>query len=305
MTTLQLSSTSTGLYSRCPTAYRMAKVLGRRPVRASSGLIAGVAMHDAIEVLQKGGDAAAQEKAIDAVLAETPIMPSEKEYRTAAFLKDGLAAFRAEHASTFAGWVIEEIECHSVVDLGYTTYRLSSGEMSEALVRWEFRRDMVGVNPSGQRLCIDWKTAARNEEAQIKAMQNSGQFMGYVAAWQIQYPDKPMLGVQPVRIILRKPTKNGVCFELPRDGTIYFPESRISEWKRHTLRKAREILERDPTDPDSWPMACAELGCCRHTFGVCEFLSVCVLPPEDRALKLATDEFEDTPTHENNPADPE
>jgi len=255
--------------------------------------------------MQNGGDVAAQEKAIDDVLAETPITPHEKEYRNAAFLKDALAAFRAEHGTLFAGWQREEIEKHGVVDLGHTPYRMASGEMGEALVRWEYRRDMVAVDPDGQRLCIDWKTSARNEEAQIKAMENSGQFMGYVVSWLIQHPDKPMVGVQPVRLILRKPTKNGVCFELPKDGPIYFPQSRLDEWKRHTLRKAREILERNPQEADDWPMACAELGCCRHTFGVCEFLCVCVLPPSDRALKLATDEFEDSPHHEINPADAE
>src|SRR6185503_11320187 len=118
MTTVTYSSSSIGDESRCPRITYFKRVLGRRPIRKSAGLIGGSALHDAIEALQLGKPVAEQEAAIDAVLAETPITASEKEYRTAAYLKDALAAFRAEHAVTFAGWVIEEIEQQGVIDLG-------------------------------------------------------------------------------------------------------------------------------------------------------------------------------------------
>jgi len=304
MTTITLSSTSAGMYSRCPTAYRTVYVLDRRPVGKGSGLIAGTAIHAPMPLLLAGKPVAEQEAAVDAVLTQTPIPASEKEYRTAGYIKDALAAFRAEHASTFAHWTIEEVEQQGIVELGEVTYTLPQQPSSiiepypyapfraVAKVLWEFRRDLVGVDPDGRRWIVDWKTSAREEEAQIKAMQNSGQFMGYIASWQIQHPDKPVAGVQPIRIIMRKPYKNGVNFGFPKDGGLFFSQARIDEWKRHTLRKARELLERDPQDADAWPMAATELGCCRHTYGCCEFIGVCVLDPAERALKLSTDEFE-------------
>ncbi len=124
--------------------------------------------------------------------------------------------------------------------------------------------------------------------------------MGYVHAWRVQYPDKPVKGVQPVRLVMRAPPKTakgkGVTYEIPKDGPVIFSDERLAEWVRHTLRKARDILERDPQQSDDWPLACAELGCCRHTFGCCEYIDVCLLPPSDRALKLSTDEFENSDT---------
>ncbi len=293
MTTLTLSSSSLGMYSRCPAAYRMYKVLNRRPVRSASGLIAGTAIHSALRVLQNGGDVLKQEEALVAVLTETPIVPSEKEYRTAPYLKDALAAFRAEHASTFAGWVIDEVERQGTVKLGYTQPQTGAHFGHTVEVYWEFRRDLVGVDTHGRRWIVDWKSASRDEDAQVKAMANSGQFMGYIASWQIEYPDKPVAGVQPVRIIMRKPTKSGVAYSFPKDGQLYFEQERVDEWRRHTLRKARELLERDPQDADAWPMATTELGCCRHTFGCCEYIDVCLLKPAERPLKLSLDEFED------------
>ncbi len=267
-------------------------------MRTASGLIAGTAIHSALRVLQTGGDVGKQEEALIAVLTETPIVASEKEYRTEAYLKDALAAFRAEHASTFAGWTIEEVEKQGVVELGTVEYRVwEEGsricEMMPARILWEFRRDLVGVDPSGRRWVVDWKSASRDEDAQVKAMANSGQFMGYIASWQIEHPDKPIAGVQPVRIIMRKPTKSGIAYSFPKDSELRFSQARVDEWRRQTLRKARELLERDPQDPDAWPMATTELGCCRHTYGCCEFIDVCLLDPDQRALKLSTDQFED------------
>jgi len=297
MTTLILSSTSTGMVSRCPTAYRNVYVLDRRPVGKGSGLIAGTAIHVPMPLWLAGKPVAEQEAALDAALAATPIPASEKEYRTAPYLKDALAAFRAEHASTFAHWTIEEVEQQGTLELGQIEYRVwEEGSLTCAMVParvlWEFRRDLVGVDPDGRRWIVDWKSASQDRAAQVKAFGNSGQFMGYIWSWLKQHPDKPVAGVQPVRIILRKPTKGGVSFGFPKDGAIFFSQPRIDEWVRHTLRKAREILERDPQDADAWPMATTELGCCSHQYGCCEFLDVCVLDPSDRPLKLSTDQFE-------------
>ena len=250
------------------------------------------ALHDAAPIWKRGGSFEAQDKAIDAVLEKYPIAASEKEYRTAAYIKDAWAAFRPQLDALFTHWTIDEIEQPFVLALGTTRYRLLSGEWAEALVEWEGRRDLVGASPYGDRWIVDWKSSSRDEDAAVKAYQNSGQFMGYLHAWRVQHPDKPVCGVQPIRLVMRKPSKTGVAYVIPPDGPVTFSDERIAEWVRHTLRKARDILERDPANSDDWPLACAELGCCRHTFGCCEYIDTCLLPPQDRTLKLSTDEFE-------------
>jgi len=287
--TLTLSANSLGIYDRCRRAYYNYKVAGRRAVRPQTGLIAGTALHSAIECMNLGSPVVKQEQCIDVTLAETPVPPDD--YRQAPYLKDALAAFRAELGTLFAGWKIEEVESQGTVPLGAVDY-WRDGVKDTAEVSWEFRRDMVGVDRDGRRWICDYKSGSRNEEAQYSAMKNSGQFLGYVWAWQHQHPDKPVAGVQPVRLILRKPTAHGVTYEMPRDNPIFFQPERIEEWHRHTLRKAQELLSRNPEDPDDWPLATAELGCCRHTYGCCDYIQTCTLKPEDRAMHLASDLYE-------------
>ncbi len=297
MTTLRFSANSLGIFDRCPAAYRMYRILNRRPVGKSSGLIAGTALHDAAPIWKRGGSVAEQDAAIDAVLAEHPIIASEKEYRTGPYLRDAWAAFRVELDTLFAHWTVDEIEKPFVIVLGQVRYRVPGGDdcdWATATVEWEGRRDLVGVDPFGDRHIVDWKSSSRDEDAAVKAYQNSGQFMGYVHSWRVQYPDKPVKGVQPVRLVMRKPTKSGVAYSIPKDGPVIFDDARIAEWVRHTLRKARDILERNPQNGDDWPLACCEVGCCRTQFGCCEYLDTCVLPPSDRVLKLSTDQFEDS-----------
>jgi len=290
MKTLVLSANSLSIYDRCNRAYYNYKVVGRRAVRSAAGLIAGTAIHSAVERLNTGQDVPAQEAAIDETLAETPMPPDD--YRSAGFLKDALAAFRAELGGLFVGWKIEEIEEQGELELGVVEYKEPLLGRTKAVIRWEYRRDMVGADPNGRRYVCDYKSASRNEDVEFKASQNSGALMGYCWSWNKQHPDRPVIGAQLVRIIMRKPTRTGVSFEFPKDSPIFFQPERLEEWQRHTLRKAKEILERDPNDPDDWPLACNPVGCCRTQFGACDYLESCCLKPEDRPLHLASDAYE-------------
>lgn len=295
--TFTISAHSLGIYDRCTRAYLHYKVHGRKAVRSSAGLIAGTALHEGIASLQASESVEAQERALDAVLWATPVPP--EDYRTPGYLREALAAFRAEFGATFAGWKIEEREAQGVLELGTVTVRAPSKDPyntdapESVKVLWEFRRDLVGVDPEGRRYVVDWKTSSRNEDAQYQAYKNSGQFMGYLWSWNQQHPDRPALGVLPVRIILRKPTRTGTVFEFPKDSPILFPQERIDEWRRHTLLKVQALLARDPKDPEHWPLASAELGLCRHTYGCCDYLPVCCMKPgEDRERMLASDAYE-------------
>ncbi len=297
MTTLKYSANSLGRYRVCPRFHWYYKIIGRRLVRSSTGRIAGRAIHAGIEGINRGHSIAEQDAAIDRVLAEeTPIAP--EDYRQSAFLKDALAAFRVEYAPLLKHFTVEEVECHGEIEIGQVSYRLPNSPTNEraiAHIIYEFRRDMVAVSPDGQRAVWDFKTASRNEQAEVLASTVSSAYKGYCWAYRKQ-TGKPCNYVQQRRIIMRKPSKSGVWFEFPEDGAIYFSDEILDEWHRHALRSAVEILERDSQDPDAWPMSGAMLGACRHQYGVCDFQSVCVLPPSDRALKLSTDEYQPSDT---------
>jgi hypothetical protein len=282
--TFTISAHSLGIYDRCQRAYWLYKVQRRRAVRSQAGLIAGTAMHAAIEAMNRGGDIKAQELALESVIADSQ-MPTE-DYRTTGYLKDALAAFRAELATLFVGWTIHEVESQGTVELGIV---LVQG--NPVTVLWEFRRDMVGTSPEGLTMVIDYKTASRNEEVEYLAMKNSGQLLGYCRSYEIQN-GKPVHGAQPVRIILRKPTKAGVVFEFPKDGPIFFQRERLLEWQRHTLAKAKAILERNPEDSEEWLLAANPVGSCRTQFGACDYLQTCTLAPEDRMRHLMSDAYE-------------
>lgn len=290
MTTIKLSPNSLGHYNVCRRFYWYYKILNRRLVRSSVGRINGTALHAGMLAFNKGQSIAEQDAAIDAVYAATPTPVDD--YRQAAFTKDGLAAFRAELGGVLHGYTLEECESHGEVELGHIEYRALTGDILPARVLFEFRRDLVALSPDGLRMVLDYKTASRNEQVEIEAAKNSGALMAYARTYQIQH-NKPVHGAYLVRLIMRKPTKNGVSFEFPKDGPIYFSADRLDEWQRQTLRIAREILERDPGDFDAWPLSSTDKGACRFQWGACDYLGVCQLPVADRMLKLSTDEFED------------
>ncbi len=289
MTTLRFSANSLGHYNVCRRFYWMYKVLKRRRVRSSVGRVAGKGIHAGIEAMNRGRSVAEQEAAIDAVLAAEPV-PIE-DYRQPAYLRDALAAFRAEYAPRMAHFVIEEVEAHSEIELGQVEYRLPSGEIAVARVIFEFRRDLVAVSPESVRAVYDYKTASRNEQAEVEASRVSSAYKGYCWTYRKQ-TGKPCNWVQQRRIIMRKPSKSGISFEFPEDGAIYFSDEILDEWHRQTLRTAVEILERNPQDPDAWALTGSTSGACRNQWGVCDYASVCQLPPDQRPLKLSTDEFE-------------
>ncbi len=305
VTTIRLSANSIGHYMTCRRYFLYYKVLGRRLVRSSVGRIAGTAMHTGISLFNVDKPASVQEAGIDMVLAqETPIPPDD--YRTAAYLKDALAAFRAEYGPLLKGWTIEEVEAHGEVELGRMPYRVpGTDEVRQAIIIYEFRRDIVAVSPDGLRFLWDYKTASRNEQAEVVASHVNAAYKGYCRTYEIQ-KGLTVHGTRQCRLIMRKPTKAGVSFEFPEDGYIYFSKEILDEWQRQTLRVAVEILERDPADLDAWPLSGMVVGACRHQFGGCDYVGTCSLPIADRMLKLQTDEFEDSHTRkndENNTAD--
>ncbi len=274
---------------RCNYAYFISKVLDRRAVRTMPGRIAGTAIHAGIAAFFKGADIAVQDAAIDAVFGADPTPPDD--YRQASFVRDGLAQWRVERGALLKAWTVEECETQGIVDLGVVTPRHGPRMGLPVTVRYEYRRDLVAVSPEGQRFIWDWKSASRNEQAEVEASKNSGALMGYCRTYTMQ-TGKPVHGAYLGRIIMRKPSKTGVAFNFPPDGPIYFSEDRLDQWHRQALVKVRLILERDRQNLDDWPLASHVNGACRGIWGTCDYLGACQLPLADRTLKLSLDEFE-------------
>ncbi len=272
------------------------KVMGKRPAAVSAGLAAGTAMHAGLAELARGRPVAVQEGAISASIARAGL-PAE-DYRTAAYLHDALAQFRAE--APLAGWTLEEVEEEGELELGSVLAGsptcLLWGIESPVRVVWSFRRDAVGVAGDGRRYVVDFKTSQRDEQAAYAALRNSGQLISYLWSWNLQHPDKPAVGVQPVRIIMRAPTVRGggVRYSFPQDREIYFDGARVEEWRRSVLAFAGELLRLDPDRPEQWRMAYTEAGLCRNQWGVCRYLETCCLPnDEQRRVYLDSPAYKD------------
>lgn len=303
MTTLTLSAHRLDV-AACPRRlwyYQHAHGEGRAPAAVSPALAQGIAGHGALAIWRRGFAAESmtqsqqqQEYYIDRVFTAHPQPPDD--YRTPAYLKEALLQYKAEHPE-LSQFDFEEVERTSVRPVGEV-----SVDRLEAQVRveWHVRRDAVARSRlDGKLYLIDNKFVSRDEQASVTAAQNSRAFKGGIWSWQDEHPDKPIHGVIQRRTVIRKPLVGGkgkppipFNFAFPLDPPLlaadYFTPERLEEWRQGVLRKAVEILERDPADPTQWQM---EEACCRHTYGCCDYLGVCVLPPGDRLAKLGSDAF--------------
>lgn len=305
MNTLTLSAHSLDK-AACPARYfyyRHAHGTGRTPVGVVPALAQGIAGHGALAIWRKGpltlmtqegggfpaprreDDAAwqaRQDAFVDRVFAAHP--PPPEDYRGAAYLKDALRQYKAEHRET------ETFDFEAVED----DFDLPLGTIGGLEVRWSGRADAVGVNRlDGRRYLIDNKFVSRDEQAELSSARNSRALKGYVWSWQQRFPDKPIHGVMLRRLVIRKPTKaRPLNIDVPLDPPLLaadlFTPERLEEWREGTLRLAAQIAAHDPASPADWPM---DESHCRHTWGCCDYLGVCTLPPKDRLTKLGSDAF--------------
>lgn len=307
MITLRLSAHSLDK-AACPKRYYYYRVLQKAAAEAGPGLTQGIAGHAALAAWRRGLMLAAekkitdpalaalqrqrsileQEAAIDKAFAEGTPIPAD-DYRTPAYLKQIIEQYRAEHGPE--RWVWEEVEKEFEVELGMVAPLPLPGKLSEAVrVIWTGRRDAIGFDPdSGERFVFDDKFMSRDEGADREAAKNSRALKGYV--WAYQKETSILLhGAYLRRTIIRAPTRpKPLNFTLPPDPPIRFSQEQLDEWRLDVLDAARAIVERDPADPAAWRM---EESCCRHTFGCCDYLCVCELPPgEDRRRKLESPAF--------------
>lgn len=306
--TLHLSA-STLETAACLARYRYYKLLHRKPDTIRSGADAGTAVHRGMRTLMAGASQADQEAAVLAARAKLPM--ADGDYRHGEYLVNGLSQLRAELAPLLSGWKVLEVEKRGETPLGGVpnsqvhpnwlerlpqTDNLwfnNDGQPGVAVVMQYVRDAVVQRLDNGHVVIIDLKTSSRDDGATVAAFQNSGQFKAYHWTWDAEHLDTPCREVQPLRLIMRAPSKTGVTFTVKLDPAVRFDSTILEEWRRNTMRRALDILSRDPDDEADWPMTENGNGTCRHVFGCCDYLDVCTKPPGDRALKLATNVFRD------------
>lgn len=261
----------------CPRRYFYYRLLNRAPAAVTPALAQGIAGHGALARWRRGRSQAEQDEFIDKVFAAHPV-PAD-DYRSAAYLRDALVQYKAEYREPDR-WTFEEVE---------TTFQFSLGFVEDREVILTGRRDAVGMFEDGRRYILDNKFTSRDEQAAVKAATVSRAAKAYWWSWHSEHPDKPLAGVIQRRTIIRKPTKKDpLNFSFPADPVVRFDEEIIAEWARDTMRLARTISQRHEESIEDWPM---EGALCRSTFGCCDYLDVCVLPPGDRHYLLQSDAF--------------
>lgn len=311
----------------CPRRYYYRYRVGRQLARPAAALTAGGAIHAGLLALDRGAGIPIQEAAIDAIVAASP--PPPDDYRTAAYLKTALAAYRAEFPTP--RWTtIEAMETWFDVELGtvevltdfdtVTRYADRNNPVvvhqTKALklpvaaqVRWSGRVDRVELGLDGRRYVVEYKTSSFDRQADWVAMHNSDQLPGY-AWWYTKTTGLPVHGGKLRRLVMRKPSLKGkgVTYEFPGDPPIMFTTAQVEEWRTNTLRLGAELLARSAADETDWPM---QRGLCVGRFGPCEYLcsakgeafGPCSLPAENRAAVLASDLYEDVTPHGEGPTD--
>lgn len=268
-------------------------------------------MHAGLLALDRGKSITEQEAAIDTAVAFSP--PPPDEYRTAAYLKTALAAYRAEFPAP--RWTtIEAMETWFDVELGTVEVPTAPWDSSlpgygVAHVRWSGRVDRVEAGLDGRRYVVEYKTSSFDRQADWVAMHNSDQLPGY-AWWYTASTGLPVHGGKLRRIVMRKPSVKGkgVTYEFPNDPPIMFTAAQIEEWRTNTLRLGAELLARSAAYETDWPM---QRGLCVGRFGPCEYLcsargeafGPCSLPAENRAAVLASDLYEGVTPHGEGPTD--
>lgn len=285
MQTLTLSAHRLDL-AACPRRlwYYQHALGGRAPALARAALVQGVAGHGALALWRKGEPQEKQDAYVQRVF-DAHTLP-EDDYRKPSYFSEALAQYRAEHREP-EQFDIEEVEEEFKLPLGIVCILKHYDEWQ---ILWTGRRDMVGVSKmDGKRYMISNKFVSQNRQADVKALANSRAEKSYWWAWEQQHPDKPLAGIIPRRCVIRAPRKDGkLNIELPIDDVIRFDPWQIQEWVTDTLQFAKAILSRDPNILSDWPM---ETALCKGPYGCCDYMDVCMLPPEDRLLKLGNDTF--------------
>lgn len=309
--TLTLSPNSLA-QAACPKRYWYYKVRGRKLVGKGAGAAAGTAVHAGFARYNRAESTSLQESALltEWNKARDAGAFEEFDYRTPTYLQDALAQLRATMGLAMAGWRVLEVERRAKMVIGAVTeHHVHPGwrgylpanprDLSFVAVEMEYVRDLVvEVIATGEVWIVDLKTASQDRQAEIAAYETSDQFKCYTWASRKAHPEWNLKGVQPVRLLMRRPVakkseKTKPTYEVQMCKPLRYDDEMIEEWTDGVLHRAADLLRRDPDDPRDWPMlACT--GTCFGPYGNCDYLPVCTLPSGDRLLKLSTTMFTDT-----------
>src|SRR5262245_1821057 len=279
----------------CPARYANYKLRGRIGAADRIAAVAGAAFHAGVAALKLGKPVAEQEAAVVAEFDKANggigfmAAPGEEpDYRTALFVQDALAQYRAQWA--VPRWTTLRVEDEFDVPLVERHQSFAAGLWRVLLV---VRIDEAIRADDNRLWLVDTKTSSQDRLDDLLAYSNSQQFKLYGMAYWLKYGEKPV-GLIPDRVIMRRPVvrksdKTKPTFEFPIDKPVWYDWRLLGEAWTAAQAECASIIER-LDKPEAWHQ---REGCCVGRWGACEYLPVCTLPPEERALKLATDAYRD------------
>lgn len=139
---------------------------------------------------------------------------------------------------------------------------------------WTGRIDMVYQRES-RLYVMDHKTTSVMGPSYFKEFELSSQVHGYVWATQ-QLTGQRIDGFVVNALAMRKPTKTGKAFELLRH-IVPIDQSLVEEWKSDTLTIISDFV--NMAERSHFPK---HTKWCVGKYGVCEYATVCGLPPTQR-----------------------
>jgi hypothetical protein len=304
-------------YERCPT-FTLYKFVYRRQAHArNASLVAGGAVHKAIELQLKGEDPATQDAGIIKYFLDNPT--TLDEYRTPPYVMEVMRHYRERCAvPDYELTVLGDppiIERPFELPLGVldvnTMIRLPHWPEPQLVrrihVAWSGRFDVIADVMYGHRI-IDHKTTSITGDYFYMQFPLSHQTIGYTWAARQLFPELGIKGVCINTIAMRKPTTgaSSLISKGPRGGEpalqffrlLYdYSEERATEWARNCMMIIEDLVH--CLVRNFYPMYTHH---CMNKYGRCPYHDVCTLDNVTaRHRMLTSEEFEDvtwSPTQE-------
>lgn len=295
---MKISNTSLEYFTTCARSAEYYLLRQRRIARPASALTFGAAIHEALALFHtkyesQGPDSWAgffqeAEKLLIPYFQEVP----EDEWRTLERAQRSLASYLASLDE-------DSLPLTPLVKdggfLAETSFEVPIGEVEfnhefqgvfhkNLKVIWKGRFDLI-VEHREKLWVVDHKTTSFVGPSFFLDFENSSQTLGYTWAAE-KILGRPVEGLLLNALVIRKPTKTGVGFELQRK---YFPYclDRVNEWAFNTLTLVSDFLSH--LKRGYFPM---ETKWCVGKYGPCQYLDVCTLAASQRETMLASNFYE-------------
>jgi hypothetical protein len=279
----------------------------RRQAVPSAALTFGGAIHLGLEVFYREGFSAL-DKAIDVTVKylEALTFRDPEEWRTPAIAEDTIRKYHAKYASYDP---IEPIRVDGVPFIE-KPFSLTLGEIlvdaeipydpdlltdsvsgPDALyihnltIFWSGRIDIAAHYGDQHVYVVDHKTSSIGGPQFFADFMLSQQMVGYNWALRQLLPSHHIVGTVVNAIIQRKPTRTGRALDFERQ-TYFHTDWHVAEWRTDVIHHVENFLH---SLLSGYFPKCTKW--CFGKYGKCPYHDVCTLPPEQRAIMLATPSY--------------